>query len=87
MKATIGDWLVVKSATTGKSEQRGLVLETHGADGSPPFLVRWLDSGHEALMYPGPDAVVLTAEEIREADERAEARAMAVQDVIRQHPH
>ena len=28
------------------------------ADGQPPYLVRWEDSGHETLCFPGPDAHV-----------------------------
>ena len=31
------------------------------ADGSPPYVVRWLVTGHEATVYPGCDAVVETA--------------------------
>ena len=33
-----------------------------GADGAPPFLVRWSDNGHEALVYPGPDAEIRRAQ-------------------------
>jgi hypothetical protein len=36
----------------------GEVLEVHGTDGGPPFLVRWSDTGHESLVFPGPDATV-----------------------------
>jgi hypothetical protein len=28
------------------------------ADGEPPYLVRWEDSDHETLFFPGPDATV-----------------------------
>jgi hypothetical protein len=34
------------------------VLEVRGSDGGPPFLVRWSDTGHEALVFPGPDAEI-----------------------------
>jgi hypothetical protein len=44
--------------------------------------VRWLDSDHVATVFPGPDAVVVTAEEQNEADERAQRRFGAVQSVI-----
>jgi len=27
-------------------------------DGGPPYLVRWNDSGHETLYFPGNDATV-----------------------------
>jgi hypothetical protein len=63
MKAQVGDWLVVKGTTVGRHEQRGLIIEVHSRDGSPPYVVRWLDSGHEATVYPGVDAVVVTPDE------------------------
>ena len=56
MQAKKGDWLVVESAAIERHSRRGLVLNVVGPDGSPPFLVRWDDDGHESLVYPGPDA-------------------------------
>jgi hypothetical protein len=44
------------------------------ADGSPPYVVRWLHSDHVATVYPGPDAVVVTAAEQEAADARARSR-------------
>jgi hypothetical protein len=75
MKANVGDWLVIKGTTTGRSDQRGLITEVHSADGSPPYVVRWLATGHVATVVPGPDAVVVTPEEQEAADERAQERA------------
>lgn len=85
MNAEVGDWLVMKGTTVGQSEQRGLITEVHSADGSPPYVVRWLDSGHEATVFPGPDAIVVTAAEQHEADERARDRMSSVQADIREH--
>jgi hypothetical protein len=34
------------------------VTEVRGPDGGPPYLVRWDDSGHETLYFPGNDATV-----------------------------
>lgn len=34
------------------------ILEVHGADGEPPYLVRWSDDGHEGLMFPASDATI-----------------------------
>lgn len=34
------------------------ILEVRHADGSPPYLVRWSDTGHQSLVFPGPDATV-----------------------------
>ncbi len=57
-------------------------MEVHSADGSPPYVVRWIDSDHVATVFPGPDAVVVTAEEQKAADERAQQRLEAVQSAI-----
>src|SRR5271155_2693465 len=75
MKANVGDWLVIKGTTTERSDQRGLITEVHSADGSPPYVVRWLATGHMATVVPGSDAIVLTPEEQEAADERARERA------------
>jgi hypothetical protein len=63
MKAKVGDFLVVKGATTERHEQHAEILEVRSEDGSPPYVVRWLLDGHEATVYPGSDAVVVSAEE------------------------
>lgn len=85
MKANVGDWLVIKGTTTELADQRGLITEVHGADGAPPYVVRWLASGHEATVFPGSDAIVVTAAEQREADERARQRVGAVQSELTHH--
>lgn len=82
MKAKVGDWLVIKGATVDRPDQRGLIAEVHSSDGSPPYVVRWLDSGHTATVFPGPDAIVVTADEQKAADKRAQHRFGAVQSVI-----
>lgn len=60
MKAKVGDKLIVVSAHLDKPPMEGEILEVHGADGDPPFLVRWEDTGHEALVFPGSDARVVS---------------------------
>jgi Domain of unknown function (DUF1918) len=82
MNAKVGDWLVIKGTTIDRPDQRGLITEVHSSDGSPPYLVRWLDTDHVATVFPGPDAVVVTAEEQIAADERAQHRFGAVQSTI-----
>ncbi|ULE33420.1 DUF1918 domain-containing protein [Mycobacterium sp. IDR2000157661] len=74
MKAQVGDWLVIKGLTVDRPGQRGLITEVHSKDGSPPYVVHWLDNDHIATVFPGPDAIVVTAAEQRAADERAERR-------------
>ncbi|KAA1239846.1 DUF1918 domain-containing protein, partial [Mycobacterium simiae] len=44
-------------------------------DGSPPYVVRWLVNGHETTVYPGSDAVGVTAAEHVDAERRAAERA------------
>jgi hypothetical protein len=39
-------------------ERDGEILEVRGENGTPPFVVRWFDTGHEALVFPGPDASI-----------------------------
>ena len=76
MKANVGDWLVIKGRTTELSDQRGLITEVHTADGSPPYVVRWLATGHVATVVPGPDAIVVTPEEQEAAEARAARRTI-----------
>jgi hypothetical protein len=75
MKANVGDYLVVKGTTTDRHDQHAEILEVRSQDGSPPYVVRWLVTGHEATVYPGSDAVVVTADEHTEAARRAAVRA------------
>lgn len=57
MQAKVGDRLVVESHSDTQHRREAEVLEVRGADGAPPYLVRWED-GHESLAFPGPDAHV-----------------------------
>jgi Domain of unknown function (DUF1918) len=57
MKAEIGDRLHVHSRTVGTPDQMSQIIEIHGQDGAPPYLVR-RDDGHESLVFPGPDATI-----------------------------
>ncbi|MEB3983693.1 DUF1918 domain-containing protein [Mycobacterium sp. 663a-19] len=75
MKAKVGDFLVVKGTTTEQHDQHAEIIGVRADDGSPPYVVRWLVNGHEATVYPGSDAVVVSAAEHSEAERRAAARA------------
>ncbi|HET9172304.1 MAG TPA: DUF1918 domain-containing protein [Actinospica sp.] len=59
MKAKVGDRLVILAKHLGEATAEGEILEVHGPDGDPPYLVRWEDDGHEGLVFPGPDARVM----------------------------
>jgi Domain of unknown function (DUF1918) len=57
MKACVGDRLVVD----GDGERVGLVIGVQHADGTPPYVIRWLSDGHVALVFPGPYARIVPA--------------------------
>lgn len=79
MYAKSGDWLIVEPRTIGGGVRRGLIEEVHGDTGKPPYLVHWTDTGHRALIYPGPDAYVLDAEQLRTQEEVAAERLSSMQ--------
>jgi Domain of unknown function (DUF1918) len=85
MKAEVGDWLVMKGCIGDQPDQRGLVTEVHSDDGSPPYVVHWLDSGHVATVFPGPDAIIVTAADQDAAAERTKRRIASVQAGITHH--
>ncbi|MGA8245340.1 MAG: DUF1918 domain-containing protein [Nocardioides sp.] len=58
MYAQVGDRLVVRSVHLDGPVRDGEIIEVHGDEGAPPFVVRWSDTGHESLVFPGPDAYV-----------------------------
>lgn len=58
MKASEGDQLLVHSRTVEETDRRGTIIEVRGADGDPPFLVRFAD-GHERLVFPAGNCEVV----------------------------
>jgi hypothetical protein len=62
MQAQVGDELVIRGHAIGGRERRATILEVRGADGGPPYLVRWHDDPndppHEHLFFPSSDADV-----------------------------
>jgi hypothetical protein len=58
MKANVGDRLILEGTHVGEPRRVGVITGVRHHDGAPPYTVRWLDSGHEALVFPGPDARV-----------------------------
>lgn len=57
LQARSGDRLVIAGHQLGQPERDAEILEARGAEGGPPFLVRWED-GRVSLLYPGSDAAV-----------------------------
>ena len=58
MHASVGDRIVIHGHHGGEPDRDGEVLEVRGHDGGPPYEVRWGDSGHTSLFFPGSDASV-----------------------------
>src|SRR6185312_13282234 len=50
MRAQVGDLLIADGV---ESRRVCEIIRIHHADGSPPYVVRWLSDGHIALMFPG----------------------------------
>ena len=57
MHAHVHDRIIVLSSHIDGPKPDGGILEVRGADGSRPYLVRWSDTGHESLYFPGPDVI------------------------------
>lgn len=58
MKAEVGQRLLFHGKTVGAADHTGEVIEVHGKDGAPPYLVRF-DDGHERLIFPGTDCSLI----------------------------
>jgi hypothetical protein len=62
MKASVGDKLAIRGHAVGTVERRATIVEVRGADGGPPYVIRWDDDPHdvpqEHLFFPGSDADV-----------------------------
>ncbi len=58
MHANVHDRIIVLGSHIDEPKRDGEIIEVHGADGSPPYMVRWSDTGHESLYFPGSDAMI-----------------------------
>jgi hypothetical protein len=58
VQANVGDRIVIKGHRVSEPDHYCEVIEVHGTDNGPPYLVRWADGGEEALFFPGSDASV-----------------------------
>lgn len=61
MKAQVGSRLLFHGNKVGSADHTGEVVEVRGADGAPPYLIRF-DDGAQRLVFPGTDCQVLAAE-------------------------
>ena len=55
MYAQVGDRIIVG----GDPARTGLIIGTPHADGSPPYVVKWLSGGHIAMISPGQFARIV----------------------------
>ena len=62
MQAQVGDELTVKGHHQGDEDQHGEIIEVIGADGAPPYMVRWRD-GFESLFFIRPRPGSATAQD------------------------
>jgi hypothetical protein len=60
VNARSGEWLVVHGRVTDTPERVGEIVEVPHPDGSPPYVVRWLGEDHTCVIFPGPDAGVVS---------------------------
>jgi hypothetical protein len=58
MKAATGDRLVIPGRHVNDRVRSGEIVEVHGSNGAPPYLVRWAGESEPGLIFPGPDAHV-----------------------------
>ncbi|GAA2201629.1 DUF1918 domain-containing protein [Sinomonas flava] len=54
MNAVQGDRIVIRGRTVDSADRHGEILEVRGANGEPPYLVKF-DDGHESVVFPGGD--------------------------------
>jgi hypothetical protein len=58
MRARVGNQIRVRGHHEGEPDRCGEVVAVRGPGDTPPFVVRWDDSDHEMLFFPGSDAIV-----------------------------
>ena len=58
MKAHTGDKLTISGHQVGEPKRVGRIEEVRGADGEPPYRVRWIENDHVTLLFPGPDCSI-----------------------------
>lgn len=69
MRARVGDRLVVGA------DRIGAVIGVPSADGSPPYIVKWLEGGHIAMVQPDQySRIVPAGQPIRARPETGGAR-------------
>lgn len=68
MHAHAGDWLIVEGRTDARPMRRGEILSVSSPTGEPPYTVHWIDTDTTTIVFPGPDALVVSAARLEEID-------------------
>jgi hypothetical protein len=58
MKAKVGDRIVVHGRHVNDPGRLGKIVDIHGQDGAPPFVVLWEGNDQPVVVVPGPDAQI-----------------------------
>ena len=58
MNANVGDRIVVHGRHLAEHDRIGEIVEIHGPNGGPPYVVRWEGATETTVVVPGPDAHV-----------------------------
>ena len=74
MHAEVGDELVVDGVHIGEAPRKGEILQVRIEDGHEHFIVRWDDTGHKTLFFPGPTSHVLHTHDDPHSEDGHEAR-------------
>jgi len=56
MIAHVGDRIVIEGTHLGDGRRVGVITDVAHPDGSPPYRVRWEDTGDTTLIFPGAEA-------------------------------
>jgi hypothetical protein len=59
MKGEVGDRIAILSRHLGEQVRECEIVGVHDTAGGPPYVVRWRDTGHLGVFFPGPDARVV----------------------------
>ncbi|MCY9783437.1 DUF1918 domain-containing protein [Nocardiopsis sp. EMB25] len=63
-EVSVGDRIIVDQ---GAGRRVGVITQLRHADGSPPYVVRWLDTERESLFFPGVSTRVEPASRVPSA--------------------
>ena len=58
MRAAVGDHVVISSNEVDRPVRNGEIVGVRHDDGTPPYIVRWADTGRVGLLFPCVDARV-----------------------------